>query len=88
MRYNVFTLQEAPMTATLGKKLSAYFSPEAPVAKRNQQAYRRFLRVVSAAGLSYNIAKDGFIELSNKQSVPFYGDWNEVADRIESSEWA
>lgn len=70
---------------TLGQRLGGMFYAAQSEPK---PGYPEFRRVVRSKGLSYKLAGDGYIELSNGECVPHYGCWIETAERVAKEEWA
>lgn len=61
----------------LTQALAGYFKAPAP-RKPTDPAYAEFRAYCSERGLTYKIARDGFIEFSDGMMFGHYGDWAET----------
>ena len=60
----------------LQRALSGYFKPTA--ARKPDPAYAKFRSYCDGLGVTYKIARDGFIEFSDGVVFGHYGDWSET----------
>lgn len=67
----------------LRNSLSIYFKPTA-ARKPADPSYAEFRAYCKTEGITYRIARDGFIEFSDGESFGHYGDWSETMTRHQS----
>jgi hypothetical protein len=60
----------------LNQALNSYFKPT--TRKAADPAYAEFRAYCKAKGLTYKIARDGYIEFSDGVTFGHYGDWAET----------
>jgi hypothetical protein len=62
---------------SLSRTLNAYFKPEAPRRQKDPH-YAAFRAYCKTKGITYKVARDGFIEFSDGVVFAHYGDWAET----------
>lgn len=65
----------------LNATLSRLFSPPKQQAKK-QPEYAAFRAECKRLGVTYKIARDGYIELSDGRAFTYYGDWFEALEKL------